>query len=126
MAGGWRIRRHVPDYFLVTGHGPVIVDVKPEHVLDKPTVASTFAWTRRLVEERGWQYEVWSGAPSAELENLRFLAGYRRSWLFDVALLDEVRAVDAGVRTFGEVVRSLDACDPALARAAVLHLLLAW
>ena len=85
-AGG-KIRKHVPDYFLVTDHGPVVVDVKPEHLLAKPTVAYTFAWTRRLVEARGWQYEVWSGARSPELENLRFLAGYRRPWLFDAALL---------------------------------------
>jgi len=41
---------------------------------------------RRLVEARGWQYEVWSGAKPPKLENLRFLAGYRRSRLFGAAL----------------------------------------
>ena len=71
-----KIRKHIPDYFLVTDQGPVVVDVKPEHLLAKSTVAYTFAWTRRLVEGRGWQYEVWSGAQPSELENLRFLAGY--------------------------------------------------
>jgi hypothetical protein len=75
------------------------------------------------VEARGWQYEVWSGAEPPELENLRFLAGYRRPWLFDAALLDEVRDADVEGRMFGEVVRGLAACDPATARAAVLHLL---
>ncbi len=118
-----KIRKHIPDYFLITDHGPVVVDVKPEHMLANPTVAYTFAWTRRLVETRGWQYEVWNGTQSAELENLRFLAGYRRPWLFDAALLDEVRGVNAAGRTFGEVVRGLDGRDPAAARAAVLHLL---
>ena len=118
-----KIRKHVPDYFLATDHGPVVIDVKPEHFLGKPTVAYTFAWTRRLVEARGWQYEVWSGAPSPELENLRFLAGYRRPWLFDATLLDEVRGADVEGRTFGEAVRGLDGCDPAAARAAILHLL---
>jgi hypothetical protein len=48
------LARVVLDYFLVTDHGPVVVDVKPEHLLAKPTVAYTFAWTRRLVEARGW------------------------------------------------------------------------
>lgn len=120
---GGKIRKHIPDYFLATDHGPVVIDVKPEHSLSKPTMAYTFAWTRRLVEARGWQYEVWSGAPSPELENLRFLAGYRRSWLFDAVLLDKVRDADVEGRTFGEVVRSLGGCDPAAARAAVLHLL---
>jgi hypothetical protein len=118
-----KIRKHVPDYFLVTDHGPVVVDVKPEHLLAKPTVAYTFGWARRLVEARGWRYEVWSGAPLSELENLRFLAGYRRPWLFDAALLDRIRTVDVQGRMFGEVVRGLSDCDPAAARSAVLHLL---
>jgi hypothetical protein len=73
-----KIRKHIPDYFLVTDHGPVVVDVEPEHLLAKPTVTYTFAWTRRLVEARGWQYEVWSEAQPSELENLRFLAVYLR------------------------------------------------
>jgi hypothetical protein len=118
-----KIRKHVPDYFLVTDHGPVVVDVKPEHLLTRPTVAATFAWTRQLVEARGWRYEVWSGAPSPEMENVRFLAGYRRPSLFDAALLDAVRGADVNGRMFGEVVRGLAACDPAVGRAAVLHLL---
>jgi hypothetical protein len=118
-----KIRKHIPDYFLVTDHGPVVVDVKPEDLLAKPTAAYTFAWTRRLVEARGWEYEVWSGAQSAELENLRFLAGYRRPWLFDAALLEKVRGADVAGQTFGEVVRGLAGCDPAAARATILHLL---
>jgi hypothetical protein len=31
------------------------------------------------------------GAERVELENLRLLAGYRREWLFDPGLVDEVR-----------------------------------
>src|SRR5487761_1130930 len=116
-------RKHIPDYFLATDHGPVVVDVKPEHLLAEPTVAYTFAWTRRLVEARGWRYEVWSGAPSPEMENVRFLAGYRRPWLFDATMLDQIRSADLAGCAFGEVVRGLDGCDPAAARAAVLHLL---
>ncbi len=118
-----KIRKHIPDYFLLTDRGPVVVDVKPEHLLAKPTVAYTFAWTRRLVEARGWLYEVWSGAQPHHLENLRFLAGYRRPWLFDAALLDRIRGADLEGRTFGEVVRGVAGCEPEVARAAVLHLL---
>ena len=118
-----KVRKHVPDYFLATDHGPVVVDVKPEHLLAKPTVAYTFAWTRRLVEARGWRYEVWSGASSPEMENVRFLAGYRRPWLFDATLLDQIRSADVAGRTFDEVVHGVAGCDPATARAAVLHLL---
>ncbi|HEX4429282.1 MAG TPA: hypothetical protein VHZ96_08445 [Frankiaceae bacterium] len=43
------------DHFLATDHGPVVIDIKPQHLLNKPTVAYTFAWTRRLAEARGWQ-----------------------------------------------------------------------
>ena len=120
---GGKIRKHIPDYFLVTDHGPAVIDVKPEHLLAKPTVAYTFAWTRRLVEARGWRYSSGAGRSHPELENLRFLAGYRRPWRFDAALLDQVHGAVVAGRTFGEVVRGLADCDPAAARAAVLHLL---
>jgi hypothetical protein len=103
---GGTVCKHIPDYFLLTNCGPVVVDVKPEDLLVKQTVAHTFAWTRRLVEARSWEYEVWSGAQSAERENLRFLAGYRRPWLFDPALLDQARGADVKGRTFSEVVRA--------------------
>jgi hypothetical protein len=33
----------------------VVVDVKPRSLLGKSDVACTFAWTRRLVEARGWR-----------------------------------------------------------------------
>lgn len=55
-----RMRKHVPDYLLLTGDGPVVVDVKPHSQLDKPKVRFTLEWTRVLVERRGWRYEVWT------------------------------------------------------------------
>lgn len=119
---GGMIRKHIPDYFLVADHGPVVVDVKPGHLLARP-MAFTFEWTRRLVEARGWRYEIWSEPRSPELENLRFLAGCRRPWWFDTRLLDQVRAAEVEGRTLGEVADGLRGCDPAVARAAVLHLI---
>ncbi|MTE20023.1 TnsA-like heteromeric transposase endonuclease subunit [Streptomyces sp. TRM43335] len=55
-----KVRKHIPDYLLLTDEGPLVVDVKPQHRLHKPEVALTFAWTREAVTSRGWQYEVWS------------------------------------------------------------------
>ena len=55
-----RLRKHIPDYLLLTDAGPIVVDVKPRHRLGKPEVAFTFAWARRLVQERDWTYEVFS------------------------------------------------------------------
>lgn len=62
-----RMRKHVPDYLLLTDNGPVVVDVKPRSQLDEPKVRLTLDWTRTLVERRGWRYEVWSEPPATEL-----------------------------------------------------------
>ncbi len=62
-----RERRHVPDFLLVDADGPVIVDVKPAARLDDPKVRFSLGWSRKLVESRGWRYEVWSEPPAVEL-----------------------------------------------------------
>jgi hypothetical protein len=74
------VRRHVPDFLLLSDSGLTVVDVKPRSRLSKPKVSFTLAvaWTRDVVEGRGWRYEVWSEPPQAELANLRFLAGCQR------------------------------------------------
>ena len=57
------IRRHIPDYLLLTEDGPVVVDVKPASLLDDPAVAETFEWVRVVVESMGWSLEVASEQP---------------------------------------------------------------
>jgi len=116
-------RQHIPDYLLVTGDGPVVVDVKPRARHEDPVIAFTLAWTRSVVVGRGWRFEVFGEPPAAELANLRFLAGYRRDWLFGADLLDEVRARDLDGVTLGEACRCRPARSAPLVRAAVLHLL---
>ena len=55
------VRRHVPDFLLLSDTGPTIVDVKPRLLLSKPRKASfTLAWTKDVVERHVWRYEVWS------------------------------------------------------------------
>lgn len=74
-----RVRRHVPDLFLVHADGLVtVVDVKAPSRMRDPKVIAQFDWTRRVCSRRGWVYETWSGAEQAVVENVRFLAGYRR------------------------------------------------
>ncbi|MEV7931001.1 TnsA-like heteromeric transposase endonuclease subunit [Kitasatospora sp. NPDC088779] len=83
-----RRRRHVPDYLVLReSNVPLVVDVKPRHLLTLPKVAFALGWAREVVLARGWDFEVWCEPPEAELANLRFLAGYRRGWLFDEDLL---------------------------------------
>ena len=119
---GGQARRHIPDFLLITDTGAVVVDVKPQHRLADPKVSSTFAWTKTVVEARGWRYEVATEPPVIELGNVRFLAGYRRSHLFDEALVIQVRASDVGGATFAEAVMTAQGPRP-LIRAALLHLL---
>ncbi|MGW3933766.1 TnsA-like heteromeric transposase endonuclease subunit [Streptomyces microflavus] len=118
-----RLRRHIPDYLLLTDDGPVVVDVKPRHRLERPKVAFTFAWTRAAVASRGWRYEVWSEPDPQELENVRFLAGYRRDWLFDPGILDGLRAYELEGLSLGEAFRLLPDRPRPLVKSAVLHLL---
>ncbi|MER5743623.1 TnsA-like heteromeric transposase endonuclease subunit [Streptomyces sp. NPDC002225] len=76
---GDRVRRHVPDFLLVMESGVVrVVNVKPADRLADPQVAEALAWPGELVERHGWEYELWSGADRVVLENVRFLAAYRR------------------------------------------------
>jgi hypothetical protein len=88
------VRRHVPDFLLARDGGPVVVDVKPRQHLGKEKTTFTLTWCKSVVEDRGWEYEVWSEPPEAELANLRMLAGYRRKWLFDPSLLDALADAD--------------------------------
>ncbi|MFD8706258.1 TnsA-like heteromeric transposase endonuclease subunit [Kitasatospora sp. NPDC059648] len=117
------VRKHIPDYLLVTDEGPLVVDVKPLHRLSKPEVAFTFGWTREAVEIRGWKYEVWSEPPSVELENVRFLSGYRRDWLFDRGLVDGLRGAELDGVSLRRAAVSLPGHPEEQVRSAIYHLL---
>lgn len=76
---GGRVRHHVPDFLLVSAAETArLVNVKPAGRLQDPEIAEALAWPGALAERHGWEYEVWSGADATMLENIRFLAGYRR------------------------------------------------
>ena len=117
------VRKHIPDYLLVTDERPVVVDVKPLHRLSRPEVAFTFGWTREAVEARGWKYEVWSEPPEAELENVRFLSGYRRDWLFDRELIVELRGAELDGVSLRRAAVSLPGHPEEQVRSAIYHLL---
>ena len=117
-------RRHVPDFLILRrGRVPLVVDVKPWHLLTRPKVSFSLGWAREAVESRGWEFEVWSEPPEAELANVRFLAGYRRAWLFDPELVAEIRGADLDGAMLGEAFRAFPHRPAELVRAGVLHLL---
>lgn len=115
--------KHVPDYLLLTDNGPVVVDVKPAARLGKPEVVSTFDWTRRVIEGRGWRFEVWSEPNEVELQNVRFLAGFRRRSLFDPALLAAIRSIPNEDLSIAKVISELSDWPDGLTRSALFHLI---
>lgn len=120
---GGQGRRHVPDFFLVTDAGPLVVDVKPRQYLAKEKIAFTLAWCRAVVEDRGWGYEVWSEPPEAELANLRMLAGYRRKWLFNPAILDALDGAELDGIRLRDVPTAVAGWPRRLVWAHLLHLI---
>lgn len=97
-----RVRRHVPDFLLVSAAGTArLVNVKPAVRLQDAKIAGALAWPGVLAERHGWEYEVWSGADGTVLENIRFLAGYRRP---DVVLAAEIERAWECVRDGEQLV----------------------
>jgi hypothetical protein len=120
---GQRITR-VPDYLVETDGVPLVIDVKPTRQLTKPEVRELLDLTRRVIESRGWRYEIATEPDRIEYLNLRFLAGYRRPWLFRDDILDAVRgfASSDGEMRIGEIVGGVE-YPKYLAIPAVMHLL---
>lgn len=122
--GGGRVRRHVPDFLLLDGAGAVtVVNVKPAALLGEAVVAEALAWAGEVFAGRGWVHEVWSGASSRWLENVRFVAGYRFADRVDPRAVDAVRSLVAASGPMR--IRQVEAAlrGPGLGvRPALLHL----
>ena len=93
--------------------------------LDRDAVQFLCAWTRAIIESRGWTYTVVSEPDHTYLANIRFLAGYRRGWLINQEVLGELRArsEQLGGRAIAEFEASLTAYPKPLIRPALMHLL---
>jgi len=122
---GSRVRRHVPDLLLVTGGGGVtVVDVKAASRLEDPLVRAQFSWAREVAACRGWGFEAWLGADRGLLDNVRFLAGYRRASVICADLVPLVLEAAGRQAAIGSVEGALAGRHPvALVRPVVLHLL---
>ncbi len=120
-----RVRRHVPDFFLVQAdESAQLVNVKPASRLADPAVAEALEWPGRLARDHGWDYEVWTGADPVYLANVRFLAGYRRPWAVPPGTADSVLSRwEPGDTLAALAGRAAADHGPGGARAAVLRLL---
>ena len=83
-------------------------------------VAETFEWVRNVVESLGWSFEVASEQPRVRMENVRFLAGYRRRALINDSALSHLRTRNLDGASVGEVIHATQGAEP-LVRAALLH-----
>jgi hypothetical protein len=122
MPIGGKIRRHIPDYLLLTDDGPVVVDVKPAELLDDPALAETFEWVHAVVDSLGWSFEIATEQPRVLIENVRFLAGYRRRAWVNESALSQLRTRQLDGTSVGEAIHATHGAEP-LVRAALLHLL---
>jgi hypothetical protein len=120
---GERLTR-VPDYLVLTDEEPMVIDVTRKARLETPKFKLLFDRTRRVVESRGWKYELAHEPPRTEYLNIRFLAGYRRPWLFDQKEIAEVRryAERSSGATLGEIASGTHLLKRT-ALPALMHLL---
>lgn len=118
-------RRHVPDLLLkLRAGGFLVVDVKPAKFVALPGVAAVFDWTGRLLQAKGWRYEVWSGAPQTLLANVRWLATGRRDQLIDPRALEVVAQVGLSGMTITEICTAASTRVPELlVKPAVMSML---
>lgn len=116
-----KVRKHIPDFLLLTSSGPVVVAVKPAFRLEDPKVAFTFAWTRKLVEAMGWGFEVFSEPDPVVASNLRFIAGFRRVEVIPSDCLADLRSRSLVGLSVGEVTGG-STMPGACVRAALFHL----
>lgn len=131
--GGGRLRRHVPDLLLLgTGGEVTVVDIKAPGKRGDPQVRALMEWTRRVAGLRGWGFEEWYGASPRLLDNVRFLAGYRRRAVIDTRLIPLVLGAVGERSSISGIERALgqgsdgagEAGVPAeLVRPVTLHLL---
>jgi len=121
-----RHRKHIPDYLLgYTDGSTCVVDVKPAARLTAPKVRESLDWSRRVVEEHGWEYRVECEPNPVLLANVRFLAGYRRHFQFVPAEVDAAASRLGAPITLNGAIACARAvvADAGLARSLVLHLL---
>ncbi|WP_418275722.1 TnsA-like heteromeric transposase endonuclease subunit [Isoptericola jiangsuensis] len=101
-------RTRFPDFMCLAVDGRVhVVDVKAPQALSKPEVTTALDWTRRVIEERGWSYEVWTGASRTVLRNIQMIAAGRLSWVCDEQSLEVVVREARSTTTIEELERRL-------------------
>lgn len=119
-------RRHIPDYLVEYAGGRLaVVDVKPKARLGAPRVRESLDWSRRVIEDRGWEFRIETEPDPVVALNVKFLSGYRRAIQFDAAEVERVASRIQGEMTFSNAVEEAARAvtDERRARSLVLRLL---
>lgn len=112
---------HIPDFLVWTRSGTWLVDVRPGHLV-KPEDTVRFAAAAEVALACGWRYTVVPGWLPHIQTTLDTLSSQRRPMADRLGLQRQVLdALADGPLPFGDLVQATTA--PAVARAAVLHLL---
>nr|WP_051757089.1 TnsA-like heteromeric transposase endonuclease subunit [Kitasatospora purpeofusca] len=119
-ADGGRVE-HTPDFLLLTGSGPWLLDVRPAGRI-RPEDEVKFAASAEAALAVGWNYSVVTGWRRRVVRIVDALSAGRRELTDQLGLQDQLlRAAASGPLAFGELVEQ---CSyPAIARAHALHLL---
>ncbi|MUH44873.1 MAG: TnsA-like heteromeric transposase endonuclease subunit [Actinobacteria bacterium] len=119
-----RLRRHVPDFALLTDRGGIrIVNVKPRARLLDDKVRTALEDAHAALGTAGLATEMWSGEDPVAHSTIAFLSAYRNSSLFDEAELGRARKVLRGRMCVVEAERLLLDAGITQPRPIVLHLL---
>lgn len=116
-----KLRSHAPDFFVRHADGTAtVIDCRPDERI-KPRDAVVFAATAQACARVGWSYRRLGALSGAEVENLRWLAGYRQERFAVAATVDRLLAAFAVPR---ELVAGASWCGPTASVLPVLfHLL---
>jgi hypothetical protein len=118
--------RHIPDFlFTFDGQPPHLVNVKPPGWEHDAKLRLTFETLASLCAEQGWSYETWTGESLTYIENLRWLAAYRRRSVIpasDEEILTTLDLVSTPM-SIGDLEQWARGVGVRNARSVVLHLL---
>lgn len=117
-------RFHIPDFLVWRKFGkPLLVNVKPRKYLDQERNRVSFAACNELCRKINLEHRVCSELEPAEMTNLRWLAGYRRTpYLFEIAAPDLLSRLSRARRTsFANWIAGI--AEESLVRPVAFHLM---
>jgi hypothetical protein len=77
-----RFRRYIPDFLLLRGADRIVVEVKPDKQVAKPSIRAYFRLIQALLTEHGYKFVLWLRSAIIQeprLNNVALMLKYRRT-----------------------------------------------